>query len=144
MGTNDNLDNLLRTGGLKAEPPDRKECEGLLRSAIDRLQDAHNPTLSFASRFDLAYNAAHALALTALRLQGYRSDRRYLVFQCLTHTLGVGKVQVRLFALCHERRNLAEYEGYMDVDESLLLELVATTDTLLTQVQKAIEDAWLS
>lgn len=65
MVSNDNLDNLLRTGGLKAEPPDRRECEGLLRSAIDRLQDAHAPKLSFASRFDLAYNAAHALALTA-------------------------------------------------------------------------------
>lgn len=37
MGSNDNLENLLRSGGLKAEPPDRKECEGLLRSAIDRL-----------------------------------------------------------------------------------------------------------
>lgn len=142
MGSNDNLENLLRTGGLKTEPPDRKECEGLLRSAIDRLQDAHNPTLSFASRFDLAYNAAHALALTALRLQGYRSDRRYLVFQCLTHTLGVGKVQVRLFALCHERRNLAEYEGYMEVDEPLLAELVAAADVLFLQVRKAMADAW--
>jgi len=142
MGSNDNLENLLRSGGLKAEPPDRKECEGLLRSAIDRLQDAHNPALSFASRFDLAYNAAHALALTALRLKGYRSDRRYLVFQCLAHTLGVGKVQVRLFALCHERRNLAEYEGYMDVDESLLAELVAATDALLLQVRKTMRDAW--
>lgn len=142
MGSNDNLENLLRTGGLKAEPPDRKECEGLLRSAIDRLQDAHNPALSFASRFDLAYNAAHALALTALRLRGYRSDRRYLVFQCLTHTLGVGKAQVRLFALCHERRNLAEYEGYMTVDEPLLAELVAAADVLLLKVRKAMTDAW--
>ena len=141
MGSNDNLENLLRTGGLKAELPDRKECEGLLRSAIDRLQDAHNPALSFASRFDLVYNAAHTLALTALRLQGYRSDRRYLVFQCLTHTLGVGKVQVRLFALCHERRNLAEYEGYMEVDEPLLAELVSATDALLLQVRKAMMDA---
>lgn len=142
MGNNDNLDNLLRTGGLKAEPPDRKECEGLLRSAIDRLQDAHTPSLSFASRFDLAYNAAHALALTALRLQGYRSDRRYLVFQCLAHTLSVSKAQVRLFALCHERRNLAEYEGYMDIDEPLLAELVAATDALLLEVQKAMAMAW--
>lgn len=138
MGNDNNLENLRRTGGLKAEPPDRKECEGLLRSAIDRLQDGHNPALSFASRFDLAYNAAHALALTALRLQGYRSDRRYLVFQCLAHTLSVSKAQVRLFALCHERRNLAEYEGYMDIDESLLAELVAATDALLLEVQKAM------
>ncbi|MGP0170244.1 hypothetical protein ACSVIJ_00025 [Pseudomonas sp. NCHU5208] len=142
MGSNDNLDNLVRTGNLKAEAPDRKECEGLLRSAIDRLQDAKHSALSFASRFDLAYNAAHALALTALRLQGYRSDRRYLVFQCLTHTLAVSKAQVRLFALCHDRRNLAEYEGYMDVDEPLLAELVAATDALLPEVQKAMAMVW--
>ena len=138
MGNNENLENLVRSGGLKAEPPDRKECEGLLRSATDRLQDAHSSALSFASRFDLAYNAAHALALTAMRLQGFRSDRRYLVFQCLVHTLGLNKIQVRLFALCHERRNLAEYEGYMDVDETLLAELLAATDGLLPLVQDAM------
>jgi hypothetical protein len=40
MGSNENLENLLRSGGLKAEPPDRKECEGLMRSAVDRLKDA--------------------------------------------------------------------------------------------------------
>ena len=141
MNGKDNLENLVRSGGLKAEPPDRKECEGLLRSAIDRLKDAHSPLLSFASRFDLAYNAAHALGLTALRRQGYRSDKRYLVFQCLTHTIDMSKAQVRLFALCHERRNLAEYEGYMDVDEALLTDLLAAADSLLIQVQKAMSDA---
>lgn len=138
MSSKENLENLVRSGGLKVEPPDRKECEGLLRSAIDRLKDAHSPVLSFASRFDLAYNAAHALGLTALRLQGYRSDKRYLVFQCLAHTLEMGKAQVRLFALCHERRNLAEYEGYMDVDEALLTDLLAATDSLLAQVQQKL------
>lgn len=141
MTGKDNLENLVRSGGLKAEPPDRKECEGLLRSAIDRLQDAHSTALSFASRFDLAYNAAHALSLTALRMQGYRSDKRYLVFQCLSHTVDIGKAQVRLFVLCHERRNLAEYEGYMDVDEALLADLLVATDTLLILVKKAMNDA---
>lgn len=86
MGNHDNLDNLVRSGGLKVEPPDQRECKGLTESAKDRLHDARNPTLSFASRFDLAYSAAHALALAALRLRGYRSDRRYLVFQCLSHS----------------------------------------------------------
>ncbi|MGY2275897.1 hypothetical protein [Pseudomonas azotoformans] len=45
-----NLENLQRSGGLKAEPPDRKECDGLMRSARDRLRDAGNPQLSFASQ----------------------------------------------------------------------------------------------
>ena len=115
---------------MKAEPADKNECFGLVRSALDRLSDAHNSALSYASRFDLAYNAAHALALAAMRLKGYRSDRRYLVFQCLPHTLNLDKVRVRLLALCHERRNLAEYEGYMDVDETLLAELLSSTETL--------------
>lgn len=127
---NEPLANLVRTGGLKAEPADKNECIGLVRSAHDRLLDAHNSALSYASRFDLAYNAAHALALAAMRLKGYRSDRRYLVFQCLPHTLNLDKVRVRLFALCHERRNLAEYEGYMDIDDALLAELLTSTEAL--------------
>jgi hypothetical protein len=136
MGSNESLENLLRSGGLKAEPPDHKECVGLMRSAVDRLKDAQTSTLSFASRFDLAYNAAHALALNALRLSGYRSDKRYLVFQCLVHTAQVSKVQVRLFALCHERRNLAEYEGYMDEDEVLLAQLLDSAAQLLHTLQE--------
>lgn len=71
-------------------------------------------------------------------MKGYRSDRRYLVFQCLPHTIELDKVKVRLFALCHERRNLAEYEGYMDVDEPLLVELLASTDALRLLVQSAM------
>lgn len=135
MEKNESLENLVRTGGLKVEPPDRKECEGLMRSAVARLKDAGSTQLSFASRFDLAYNAAHAIALTALRLCGYRSDRRYLVFQSLIHTSGAGKVQVRLFALCHERRNLAEYEDYMDEDEALLASLLSNTEQLCEQIE---------
>lgn len=138
MGNHDNLDNLVRSGGLKVEPPDQRECKGLTESAKDRLHDARNPTLSFASRFDLAYSAAHALALAALRLRGYRSDRLYLVFQCLSHTASVTHVQMRLFALCHERRNLAEYEGYMDVDESLLAELIVNTEKLKDYLDNAL------
>ena len=51
------------------------------------------------------------------------------------------KAPVRLFALCHERRNLAEYEGYMDVDEALLADLLAAADSLLALVQKAMAEA---
>ncbi|EFQ60710.1 hypothetical protein PFWH6_5525 [Pseudomonas fluorescens WH6] len=140
MDSKENLENLQRSGGLRAEPPDRKECDGLMRSARDRLKDAGNAQLSFASRFDLAYNAAHALALTALRLQGYRSDKRYLVFQCLVHTTEVSKVVVRLLALCHERRNLAEYEGYMDEDEALLGQLIDSATALLNKVEGMLAD----
>jgi len=131
---NEHLENLVKTGGLKHEPPDHNESSGLLHSAKARLKDAHNTSLSFASRFDLAYNAAHALALYALRQKGYRSDKRYLVFQCLAHTIDFDKTQVRIFSLCHDKRNLAEYEGYLDVDETLLKALLQATDALFVKL----------
>jgi hypothetical protein len=79
------LENLARIGKLKREPPSATEFEGLLQSGKARLGDASNPTLAPESRFDLAYNAAHALALAALRRLGYRSENRYLVIQTLPH-----------------------------------------------------------
>lgn len=72
---------------LRAEPPDKREIEGLIRSGRARLCDALNTTLSIESRFDLAHNAAHALCLAALRWHGYRSGNRYVAFQLLPHTL---------------------------------------------------------
>ena len=70
------LANLARIGQLKAEPADARERAGLLRSATLRLRDARQLILSLESRFDLAYNAAHAAALSALRQHGDRSDNR--------------------------------------------------------------------
>ena len=66
--TSAELENLVRVGQLKREPPVASEIRGLVQSGEARLVDADNPTLSLESRFDLAYNAAHALALAALRL----------------------------------------------------------------------------
>lgn len=78
------LDSLVKAGLLKNEPPDQAEFDGLLKSGSIRLRDAGTTGLSSDSRFDLAYNAAHALALAALRWHGYRPDnRRYIVFQAL-------------------------------------------------------------
>jgi len=54
------LDNLVRIGQLKAEPVARAELDGLMRSGAARIKDAENEQLSAESRFDLAYNAAHA------------------------------------------------------------------------------------
>lgn len=133
--TYQNLLNLVKTGALKAEPPDVRELAGLLHSGKVRLADARLAGLSPESRFDLAYNAAHALALAALRSKGFRSENRYLVFQSLAHTLDFPAAEWRVLALCHDRRNLAEYEGVVDVDEQLLHDLLRVTGELLTQVE---------
>lgn len=129
------LDNLVKLGHFKKEPGDQSEFDGLVRSATARLADSENASLSIESRFDLAYNAAHALALAALRWHGYRSDKRYFVFQCIPHTLGLGPEVWRVLSLCHERRNLAEYEGYLELDEQLVGELLTATKTLKSKLE---------
>lgn len=130
-----NLANLARIGKLKVEPPDARERAGLLRSATVRLQDARQTTLALESRFDLAYNAAHAAALSALRAHGYRSENRYLVFQCLEHTLGFTPQQWLLLNQAHTKRNLAEYEGDLDVTAGFVDELIEHAASLIAAAQ---------
>ena len=124
------LDNLVKIGQLKVEPGARAEFDGLVGSARKRLADARNESLSPESRFDLAYNAAHGFALAALRLQGYRSENRYVVFQALAHTTNLDAKIWRVLARCHNERNLAEYEGRSEVDERLLADLIDCTTKL--------------
>lgn len=132
--TSSPLDNLVRIGKLKAEPPAQAEFAGLVRSGLVRLRDAENATLSLESRFDLAYNAAHALSLAALRWHGYRSENRYLVFQSLTHTLALDATQWRVLDQAHNKRNLAEYEGDLDVDDALVTALIRVARTVAERV----------
>ena len=95
-----------------------------IRSATVRLVDADKADNSVESRFDLAYNAAHALCLAALRHAGYRSHNRYVVFQALPHTLGLGPEVWRVLAKCHQIRNQGEYEGDLNVDDRLVSDLI--------------------
>ena len=127
---NDKLENLVSIRQLKAEPVTEEEITGLLRSGTVRLADAKNETLSKESRFDLAYNAAHALSLAALRRAGYRSENRYLVFQCTQHTLDLASEHWRVLDQAHRKRNLAEYEGDIDVDDQLLEALIRVADMI--------------
>lgn len=129
------LENLCGLGKpLAPEPADTGEIAGLLRSGRARLIDAHNASLSLESRFDLAYNAAHALCLAALRQHGYRARHRYIVFQILPHTLGLGPEVWRVLAKAHDLRNLAEYEGHVDVDARLVTDVIAAC----TRVEETI------
>lgn len=90
------FENLVRAGQIRAEAFDQGEFDGLLRSGRARLRDARSLRLSLESRFDLAYNGVHALAL----------------------------------AKCHGLRNAAEYEGALDIDDRLVLALIAAADAV--------------
>ena len=137
--TSTSFDNLVKVNLIKPEPTNRNEVNGLIEAGKARLKDANHEFLSEESRFDLAYNAAHSFALAALRLKGYRSNNRYVVFQALPLTLDVGPEVWRVVSKCHDKRNLAEYEGHREIDERLLHDLLQATRTIQITLEKLLQ-----
>ena len=140
--TSPDLERLASLGHLKREPPSEREVAGLLRVGRARLADSRRAELALESRFDLAYNAAHALALAALRRKGFRAANRYLVFQCLAHTTELPTAQWRILAAAHSARNLLEYEGGGDADERLVEALIAATCALDAALEALRLQCW--
>jgi hypothetical protein len=56
--------------------------------------------------------------------------RRYTVSQCLAHTLNWPASRWRVLDSAHQKRNMAEYEGFFEVDESDIAELCALVTDL--------------
>ncbi len=134
------LDNLVKAGQLKTGEASPAEIHGLVESGSARIKDARRTELSIASRFDLAYNAAHALALAALRWHGYRSENRYIVFQCLVHTILLPNEQWRVLSDAHRRRNVAEYEGYMEMEKSQVDAICRVTEEVAARVTQLLAE----
>lgn len=133
------FENMVGPGkALAKEPPDARELQGLVRSGLARLKDAANPANSIEGRFDLVYNAAHALCLAALRWHGYRPGNRYIVFQVLPHTLELGPEVWRVLSKGHEIRNLGEYEGELNIDDRLLEDLLVAGQKVADAVVRLI------
>ncbi|MBP6529082.1 MAG: hypothetical protein KA260_03100 [Burkholderiales bacterium] len=132
------LDNLVKIRQLAAEPRNETEIRRLLRMAQTHLADAQQTSVSVEGRYLSAYAAGHSAGLAALRHHGYRSENRYIVFQSLTHTLGWPAERWRLLDAAHRARNLAEYEGFMEVELSQVTELTHVVATLLEDAQRVL------
>ncbi len=129
------LENLAKIGQLKAEAAGALDVERLLGMARKHLEDAQRTSNSLEGRFISAYSVGHATGLAALRWHGYRSENRYQVFQCLQHTLGWSPVQWRQLDMAHNKRNLAEYEGYLEVEPSYVQGLIELVEQLLRDAE---------
>jgi hypothetical protein len=62
-----------------------------------------------------------------------------MVFQCLTYTLNWPAPRWRVFDAAHQKRNLAEYEGILEVEESGIAELCALATELIADVAKLVD-----
>jgi hypothetical protein len=129
------LDNLVKARQLHLVDPSEGEISNLIRMGLAKLKDASHADISAYTKFEVAYNAAHALALAALWRAGYRSDSRYLVFQCTQHTLGLEPENWRVLDRAHHKRNLAEYEGDIDVEVPLIEALIRVAEIIAERVQ---------
>ena len=132
------LDNLVKIGQLKPESSSDAEVGKLLQSARSHPADAQLEEVSLNGRFAGVYSASHAAALAALRWHGYRSENRFTAFQCLAHTVQWEAARWRMLDLAHQKRNRAEYEGSLDVEESTIAELIVLTKELIADVAKLI------
>jgi hypothetical protein len=133
-----NLENLVRARQLNAEPPDEREIANLVSAAAKLLGDASNASLSAESRFTLAYNAAHSLALAALRAAGFRpssAGHRRILFQALQFSADAPQELWLALAQYHDRRNKVEYEGSVPsgTEASDLVKLAERLQTLLSK-----------
>lgn len=124
------LGNLVKIRQLKLELFAQSEFDTYLRSGRERLQDSAAPGISLSGKFLLGYGAAYSFSLAALRRHGYRPVNRYVVFQCLPHTLGVGVEIWRVLADAHDVRNGFEYEGNDEVTEDLASQVIRCAKAL--------------
>jgi hypothetical protein len=134
--TSPKLERLARAGELKTEAVTPLEVRRQVDRAAGLLADSRRTSLAAESRFNLLYGAAFAAAAAALAAMGYRSRNRYLVFQCLEESAQLPAAQWRLLALLHERRNQAEYEGTLQVEDALLEEAARIVALLIERVSE--------
>jgi len=135
----ENLENLVKIGKLKVDPSTNDEVVGLIQRGLVKIEDFKHPDLSIETRFDIIYGAAHALCLAALKNAGYRSENRYIVFQCAQHTMGLEPEYWRVLSDAHRQRNVAEYEGFIEVNEQLLEALVRVVEIVAERVQGLVD-----
>ncbi|MSQ69777.1 MAG: hypothetical protein EXR27_00630 [Betaproteobacteria bacterium] len=133
-----NLRNLERTGALKPEATSAAEIQRLLELAQGSLAGAGLKGNPLEVRYQLAYAAAHYLALAALRANDYRTaareGHRQLVSQVPTHNSGIDSSIALALDRAHRKRTELEYTGAVDVTEAETGSLIAAARALRESV----------
>jgi hypothetical protein len=129
------LEALARERRLRREPTSAGEIAAFLANARTSLADASIAALSPSGRFKHAYDAAHALALCALRARDLRPaanvfGHRVVVFQALPFTIGAERKLWATLERYHTRRNKSEYEGMATVGDAEARDLLALARAL--------------
>lgn len=128
---------------MRVEKCSPDEVQGLLASAAAFLSDARRRENSEATRFNIAYEAAHALALAALRANDLRPAQgpghRAIVFNVLdATTTAPTSISVPL-AKAHDKRNKLTYDGLATFSRTELQEVIEAVEALEKIVRESLE-----
>jgi len=103
------------------------------------LQDATVVTISYETRFDVAYKAILQASLAALQANGYRPatsepGHHVTILQSLPKTIGLESARLIVLEALRKKRNLADYAGH-EIDEALMQECIDAARMLLGDVE---------
>ena len=137
------MENLLRTGKLKAHAADEREILRLLDAAQLALKDAAVAELSGDSRLNLAYRAMIQAALAAVLANGYRPStsepgHHQLLLQVLPKTIGMPTERVQVLEAFRKARNQNDYRG-VPVSDAMARECMGHAQRLLADVRDWID-----
>lgn len=139
-----NLLNLAKIGLLDPVPLSKDLALRMLASARQRLRDAEFIQNSDETRFDCAYTAIRTVADIGLHLNGFRTPtskpgHHQTAIACLTHTLGVDEVTVRVLDGLRKQRNLTDYDGEL-VTDAALQECLRQARAMLNRVDAVMRE----
>lgn len=118
------MDNLVKTGQLKAHVFSGVETARILAAAQRNLVDAHVTGISDETRFDVAYKAIMQCAMLGLMAKGYRAatnvpGHQQTMIQTLPLTLGLANEDWLVLDALRKKRNLNDYSGELIDPESV-------------------------
>lgn len=111
----DAYNNLIKINSLKESDRDEDELQQYINVGTDLLRDAQNAALSPYSRYMLAYDGIHSLAMAVLLHYGTRpgndKGHRSIAFEKLIDELKIDLGLRKIIKDAHDRRNETTYRS---------------------------------
>ena len=139
------LERYVENAWLRREPTSPQEITDQLGIVARSMNDAVVEGISDDLRFYTTFNAALALANTALRATGYRTTNQQghhaRTIETLEYTIGADPKFIRKLLAFSKKRNVASYDSAGSVSHQELKDILNTAEELRHTVETWLETA---